>query len=226
MAEIRRFLQRLISVVRSSRAEADLSREMTSHLQLLEDCFLAEGMTASEARCAARRAFGGVEQAKERQRDARSFRLLDTSWLDFKLGARLLVKYRGLTVVSGLALAFAVATGAAAFEFLRQFAHPTLPLDEGDRIVGIQLWHTASSSVEGRASYDFVRWRDALHSIANRVSANTRPRSLAEGSGNCRGVHGAHDGGVPARMRRAHAPCAERPTKRRAQERIGAARRS
>lgn len=60
------------------------------------------------------------------------------SWLDFKLGARMLVKYPGLTPVGGLAIAFAIWVGAGAFEFVTQVLHPTLPLDGGDRIVGIQ----------------------------------------------------------------------------------------
>jgi hypothetical protein len=62
------------------------------HLQLLEGKYLAQGMKPGEARCAARRAFGGVEQARERQRDARSFRAGDSyfpagaiSDLDYKL---------------------------------------------------------------------------------------------------------------------------------------------
>ena len=56
------------------------------------------------ARFAARRAFRGVEQAKEHQRDTRSFRWMDNSWLDFKLGARMLIKYPGLSLVGSVAL--------------------------------------------------------------------------------------------------------------------------
>jgi len=82
MTALRRFLRRLLSLVRSDRAEQDLAREIDAHLQLLEDQFVARGMSASDARIAARRAFGGVEQAKEHQRDARSFRWVDESWLD------------------------------------------------------------------------------------------------------------------------------------------------
>src|SRR5688572_14044300 len=111
MTAIRRFLRRLLSLVRSDRAEHDLAREIDAHLQLLEDQFVAQGMSAGDARVAARRAFGGVEQAKEHQRDARSFRWLDDSWLDLKLGWRMLIKYPGLTCVSGVGIAIAIAIG-------------------------------------------------------------------------------------------------------------------
>jgi putative ABC transport system permease protein len=109
---VRRFVLRLTSLFRSARAETELAREIDAHLQLLEDNFVAGGMSREEARFAAQRAFGGVEQAKEHQRDARSFRWLDDSWLDLKLGARMLIKYPGLTLVSSLGMAVAIAIGA------------------------------------------------------------------------------------------------------------------
>src|SRR5918993_4369307 len=113
MTAIRRFILRLSAFVRSDRAEHELKREIDSHLALLEEQFRAQGMTAEDARDAARRAFGGVEQAKEHQRDTRSFRFLDDSWLDFKLGTRMLVKYPGLSLVGGVAMAVAIAFGTA-----------------------------------------------------------------------------------------------------------------
>src|SRR5262245_43821664 len=112
---LRRFLLRLVSVFRSGRAETDLAREVEAHLRLLEDGFLARGMDAADARLAARRAFGGVDQAKEQHRDTRAFRWMSESWLDFKLGARMLVKYPGLALVGGLGIAVAIAIGAFVF---------------------------------------------------------------------------------------------------------------
>ena len=105
------------------------------------------------------------------------------SWLDLKLGARMLVKYPGLTFVGGLAIASAVAVGAGGFEFLDQLISPTLPLDEGDRIVGIRLWHTASSSVEEQALYDFVTWRDELETVRDLGAFRTLARNLITGEG-------------------------------------------
>ena len=77
MSEPRRLVMRLLSFLRAGRAERELTREMTAHLRQLEDDFIRKGLPPEEARLAARRAFGGVEQAKESQRDARSIRWLD-----------------------------------------------------------------------------------------------------------------------------------------------------
>jgi putative ABC transport system permease protein len=165
MIPVRRFLFRLLSFFRSGRAEADLAREIASHLRLLEDKFVKQGMSAGDARFAAKRAFGGVEQVKERQRDTRSFRWLDGASLDFKLGARMLVKYPGLTLVGGLAIAVAIAIGAAFFEFATQAVNPTLPLADGDRVVGIRSWDAAAGREERRTSHDVVAWRMQLESV-------------------------------------------------------------
>src|SRR5882672_141872 len=90
MARLRRFFRRISNVVRPDGAEADLARELASHLALLEDEFRRRGLTPDEARLAARRAFGGVEQTKDRHRDARSFVWLEDAGRDVRHAARLL----------------------------------------------------------------------------------------------------------------------------------------
>ena len=131
---MRRTILRLLSSFRSSRAERELAREIRSHLQLLEDQYIAKGMDAAEARYAARRAFGGVEQVKEHQREARMFRWLAGWPMDLKLGGRMLMKYPGLTIVGGLAMAFAIWAGLVIFQVVSLFTNPALPLSQGGRL--------------------------------------------------------------------------------------------
>ena len=149
---MRRFLLRLLALVRAGRAEAELTREIDAHLRLLEDRFVQNGLSADEARLAARRAFGGqLQQTKERQRDERSFRWIDESWLDLKLGARMLVKFPGITLIAVIALAVAIGAGAAYLEFVTEAIRPSLPVPGGDRIVGIQQWDVVGGRPEPRA---------------------------------------------------------------------------
>ena len=98
--------------------------------------------------------------------------------MDVKLGFRMLIKYPGLTLIGSLAMAFAIAVGAAAFEFLNQVVHPTLPLHDGHRIVGIRLWHTETNGVEEQALYDFTIWRGRLQSIDDLGVFRTVERNL------------------------------------------------
>ena len=132
--EMRRSIRRFLALFRSATAESDLAREINGHLQLLEDDFVAKGMTREDARFAARRAFGGVEQAKELQRDARSFRYLAGWSMDLTLGVRMLIKSPGLTVIAVIALAVAFGAGATYLQFVNGMIRPSLRFAGGDRL--------------------------------------------------------------------------------------------
>jgi predicted permease len=175
---MRRTILRLLSSFRSTRAESELDREIRSHLQLLEDQYVADGMSRAEARYAARRAFGGVDQVKEQQRDARMFRWLAGWPMDLKLGARMLVKYPGLTIVGGVAMAFAICVGLVIFQVVGLFTHPTLPLSEGARLVQIRNMDLAVNDEEERILYDFLEWRQALRTLTDIGAWRNASRNL------------------------------------------------
>ena len=69
---MRRFFARFTSLLRGENAERELSREIDSHLALLQENFERRGLSPAEAQLEARRSYGGVEQAKELHREARS----------------------------------------------------------------------------------------------------------------------------------------------------------
>ena len=123
-------------------------------------------MSPDDARYAARRAFGGqIEQMKERHRDARSFRWMDTSWLDFKLALRMLVKYPGLTAVAAIGMAVAIAISTAFFAFFYAYLYSTLPLEEGERIVALENWDVEANNEQRQALHDYVQWRADMSSM-------------------------------------------------------------
>ena len=71
----------------------------------------------------------------ERWRDRRRGGLMrmGLSWLDFKLGFRMLSRYPMLTVVGSLAMAVAIGVGAGTFEVITRVTDPSLPLPGGVR---------------------------------------------------------------------------------------------
>ncbi|HYP06442.1 MAG TPA: ABC transporter permease [Bryobacteraceae bacterium] len=113
----------------------------------------------------------------------RPTRGLDSWWLDFKLGLRMLIKYPGLALVGifGIAVAVAIATGGFSVIY-GNFIEPSLPLQEGDRIVSIELWDSPASKPERRILSDFLRWREELKSVQE-ISAfrNATPNLIAPG---------------------------------------------
>jgi putative ABC transport system permease protein len=178
------FFRRLLASFRHASADAELTREIDAHLRLLEDAFIAQGMPPEEAHFAARRAFAGqVEQIKERQRDARSFRVLDQWWLDIVLAVRMLRRYPGLTLVSTAGMAVAIAIAVGFFGIARTLLAPSVPLDEGDRIVAVQNWDVSANRAERRNAHDFAVWRDEVTAIEDLGAFRMLSRTLVAADG-------------------------------------------
>ena len=92
--------------------------------------------------------------------------VLDSWWLDVKLGFRMLIKYPGLALVGGVGIAVAVAIAVGAFSVIYgTFMVSSLPLEEGDRIVSIEISDSAAGATELRSLYDYYVWRDGLNSV-------------------------------------------------------------
>jgi predicted permease len=170
-----------------SNADRELDDEIGSHLAEATDDYIARGLSPEDARFAAMRDFGGITQVRQVHREMRDYRRFTfMNWLDLKLGGRMLVKYPGLTVVGGLAMAFAILVGIVVFQFAGLFIYPSLPLANGDRIVQIALQDVAEHQEEERALYDFISWRDSLQTIDNLGAWRDSIRTLIVANGDAR----------------------------------------
>src|SRR5918997_459201 len=129
-------------VVRSRQVDAELEEEFRTHMELRAADLVRAGMSPADAARKARAEFGSTEYQAEKARRARGLAWFDEmrfSWLDLKLGGRMLVKYPVLTIVGGISMAFAICVGTVIFQVLTLLLAPTLPLPAGDRIVHIQI---------------------------------------------------------------------------------------
>jgi putative ABC transport system permease protein len=105
------------------------------------------------------------------------------SWLDIKLGARMLVKYPGLALVGGLGMAVAIAIGAGSFAFFYSAMYPTIPLDEGNRIVALENWDVRASNEERQSLHDYATWRREMRTVRDVAAFRTVGRNLFTGTG-------------------------------------------
>jgi putative ABC transport system permease protein len=158
MASIRQWLLRIVSVFRHGRAEDDLAREVTAHLDLLEEQFRAEGLTPQDAQFAARRAFGGVDQAKERHRDARSFRWVDDLRQDVRYAVRSLRRSRAFTIAAMLTLSIGIGATTTIFSIVDTVLLQPLPLPDSDRLVIIRE-PEITRAIQGANYLEFLEWR-------------------------------------------------------------------
>lgn len=137
-SQIRQFMLKIATLLRHAHAEREMTREIASHLQLLEDRYLAQGLSLDEARLAARRAFGGVEQTKELHRDTRSFRWVDDAWRDAVYAVRSLAQSPGFTIASVLTLAIGIGATTAIYSVVDTVLLQPLPFPDADRLVRIR----------------------------------------------------------------------------------------
>jgi predicted permease len=105
------------------------------------------------------------------------------SWLDWKLGARLLLKYPALTIIGGLSLAGAIAIGAVGIEVADELLYKRLPFDDGGRVVRLETQDTAASRVEPRVLHDFAIWRRSLKTVVELGAARVSERNVLTGEG-------------------------------------------
>src|SRR5215203_4520642 len=106
-------------------------------------------------------------------------RSLRFSWLDFKVGLRMLARYPGLTAVGTLAIAVAIALGSLYFEALNKWQNPRLPIRDADRVISIRDWDVNAGAPEARLLHDFAIWRQQLKTVDNLGAAVTFVRNLA-----------------------------------------------
>src|SRR5262245_66044472 len=89
---LRKLFCRLRGSFRLGKIENDLERELRFHLEMETAENMRRAMSEEEARRAASRSFGGVEQTKETYRDIARFRWLEDLWQDLRYGARMLLQ--------------------------------------------------------------------------------------------------------------------------------------
>jgi predicted permease len=162
-----------------------MNEEFRLHLELRAEDLARSGFSPAEAARRAQLEFGHAESYKQESRVARGlgpFDELRVSWLDVKLGFRMLIKYPGLTLVGGLGIAVAVAIGTGVFA-MSSAIYATVPLDEGERVVAIENWDMQWNNQEWRILHDFVSWRDELTSVQDLGAFRDFDRNLiVEGS--------------------------------------------
>jgi putative ABC transport system permease protein len=164
-------------------AESRMNGEFGLHIELETEHLVASGVEPAEARRRALVAFGGVERHKEAMRDGRGLAWLDGFALDLRLAARLLRRYPWLTLVGGAAIAFGIAAGVGTFEIRTQIVNPTLPLDEGSRIVGLRNRDTSLNRVVPATMDDVDVWRTGLTRVEEISASRALSRNLLTSDG-------------------------------------------
>jgi predicted permease len=141
MSLIRILLHRISGIFLKRRREQELEDEIQSHLDMQIEDYVRQGMSPDEARYAALRSFGGLDQIKEEYRDRRSLPLVETTLQDLRYALRVLRRSPGHTMVVVLTLAVAIGANTAIFSLVDAVLIKLLPVKSPEELVAIDLYN-------------------------------------------------------------------------------------
>jgi len=162
--------------------DAEMDAEMRMHLELRIERNISAGMSAEEARYAALRDFGGLDQIKERARDQRGGLWLGHLIQDFRYGLRLLRKSPGFTGTAVLTLAIGIGACAAVFSVvnavvLHPFSYPNI-----DRLMVVRSVFLPTGSRQSMATGDFFDYRHESAAFAELATSNSKGTNFIIGN--------------------------------------------
>ena len=170
----------LRTLLRRSQAERELDEELRYHIEQQTEQNIRLGMNPEEARHAARKAFGGVEQAKERSRDASGVRWIEDSWQDLRYGARMLVKSPGFTTIAVLTLALGIGANTSIFSVVNGVLLRPLPYRDPQRLA--MVWATKPQYLVNPINpAEFVDLRDQNQSFEHVAAFQPLSLNITQG---------------------------------------------
>lgn len=165
-------------VVRGARVEQDLDEEVRAYFEVLIDRGMARGLTREEAMRAARVAWDGPEQVKQRVREVRVGASIETLIQDLRYAWRTLKKSPGFTFFAVLTIALGLGANAAIFSLvdgilLKPVGHP-----DPERIVF--LWEKPPQGERnGISGANWIDWAKQAHSFEAMAARSGSSMSLS-----------------------------------------------
>jgi macrolide transport system ATP-binding/permease protein len=160
LVKARSFLRNLFF---TRHVDADLDREVHSHLEMLVEEKIRAGMTPAEAQRAARIELGGVEQVKIHVRDSRTGAFLDSLVQDVRFAIRGLRRTAGLTAFVIITLALGIGITSATFSMVDGLIFRPYPVPHSGNVVTL-AGTTHDSMIEDFSYREYLDIRDKTKS--------------------------------------------------------------
>jgi hypothetical protein len=157
---------RLRSLFRRAQADQQLDDELRDHLERKTEEYVAKGMSPQEARRRVRLDLGGIEQTKEKCRDARRVNWIQDFVQDLHFSLRVLRKSPGFTTVAVLTFALGIGANTAIFTMTNGLMLHALPVRDPGQLVEI-LHHYPGEPEPGFNGFSWDAYRiirDGNHS--------------------------------------------------------------
>jgi predicted permease len=167
MEWVRVFVNRGRSLFRAGKLDAELDEELRAHMEMAAEEHERRGMTADEARVAARRGMGGVTQVREQYRMQRGWPLVEQAGRDVRFGLRQLGKSPVFALSAVLTLALGIGANTAVFSVLNSVLLRPLAYPNADRLVRVLSVHNgATIGPSAPDARDFARANHTFEKLA------------------------------------------------------------
>lgn len=157
---VRELIARLWGALARRRSDADLERELRSHLELADEDARRGGRGAADSMRSVRLEVGGLAPAMDALRDQRGLPVLEDLARDVRYGLRTLRRSPVFTLVAVLTLALGIGANAAIFQLLDAIRFRMLPVKNPDQLVVVSL--ADMTRWEGRRTTGYPALTNAL----------------------------------------------------------------
>jgi predicted permease len=150
---IRVLLSRLLGRFRQRSFDLQMDQEFQSHLEMLTDRFVSQGMTRHDAGLAAKRQFGSVTLIKEHLRERNGVAFLDSVSADTRYALRQIRKSPAFAATAILTLALGIGANSAIFSLIDAVMLKSLPIRDPQHLYLLHWNARVRPKTHGMSSY-------------------------------------------------------------------------
>lgn len=176
MSWIHGLSERLKALVRRGQLERQLEEDIRFHIEMETEKNVRAGMTVEEARRAAERAFGRVEDTKESVRDERGVGMIENLMRETRFALRRLRRRPTFTAVVVITLGLGIGATTSIFSVVKSVLLDPLPYPNGERLVLLGHEYLQDGTPQTAEAHDRIVFRLPGGRPIARRDGSVRPR--------------------------------------------------